>query len=627
MTDNLVIGLATIIFAGIFAQWLAWRIRIPSILLLLVFGLLIGPILGFINPDELFGDLLFPLVSLAVGIILFEGGLGLRLRDLPGIKHVVRNLISIGALVTWAVGAAAAYFIIGLDLSLSLIRGAILIVSGPTVILPLLRDVRPEGQVGSILRWEGILIDPVGATLALLVFETVLQTNLRSATGEALINLLQIVIIGAALGWAGARILSLLLKRYLIPDHLQNTFTLMAVIGIFGLSNVLASESGLLATTIMGMVLANQNAVSIKRIIEFKEDLGVLLTSSIFVLLAARLQIGDILSLGWPALVFLAAIILLARPLNVLISTLGAPLQGKEKAFLAWMAPRGIVAAAVASIFAIELAHLGYPNADKLVSLTFLVIIGTVVVYGLTAGPLARRLGLAEANPQGLLFVGAHKESRNLAKALKDAGIKIVLVDTNARNVSLAEDEGLRAYCGNVLYEDFIEEINLGGVGRMLALTSNDEINTLASLHMAEIFGRSNVYQLPLRSNSASSHESVPDYLVGRLLFGPDITYRVLSDRFDAGWTLHIIELTNEFDYAAFSEACADYATPMFAIRSDGTLVVLAATAAYAPHTGDKLIALVAPSHTVEAPPPDTEEEALMEEPASESMTNHSEET
>ncbi len=444
MTENLIVGLAAIVFSGIFAQWLAWRIRIPSILLLLVFGLLIGPILGFVNPDELFGDLLFPLVSLAVGIILFEGGLGLRLRDLSGIRSVVRNLISIGALVTWVVGAAAAYFIVGLDLSLSLILGAILVVSGPTVILPLLRDIRPEGNVGSVLRWEGILIDPVGATLALLVFDTVLKTNIRSATGEAFIDLLQIVIIGAALGWVGARILSFLLTRYLIPDHLQNAFTLMMVIVVFGISNVLASESGLLATTVMGMVLANQNAVSIKRIIEFKEDLGVLLTSSIFVLLAARLQIGDILGLGWPALAFLAVIILFARPLSVFLSTLGTPLNGKEKIFLAWMAPRGIVAAAVASIFAIELSHVGYPNADKLVSLTFVIIIGTVVVYGLTAGPLARRLGLAEMDPQGLLLVGAHRWSRNLAMVLKNAGVKTVLVDTNTRNVGLAQDEGLR---------------------------------------------------------------------------------------------------------------------------------------------------------------------------------------
>ncbi len=605
MTVDFILGLAIIIFAGILAQWLAWRLRIPSILLLLIFGLLIGPVFGFVNPDALFGELLFPLVSLAVGIILFEGGLGLRFKDLPEIQRVVWMLISIGALITWAVSAAAAHFIIGLDFQLALVLGVILIVSGPTVILPLLRDVRPEGPVGSILRWEGILIDPVGATLALLVFDTILQTNLREATGEAVISLLQIVIIGAALGWAGARGLAYLLKHYLIPDHLQNAFTLMAVIVVFALSNLLASESGLLAATIMGMALANQNAVAIKHIIEFKEDLGVLLTSSIFVLLAARLQLGDILGLGWPGLLFLAAIILLARPLSVFFSTLGSSLNLAEKGFLAWMAPRGIVAASVASIFAIELAHVGFPHADILVSLTFLVIIGTVLVYGLSAGPLARRLGLAQANPQGALLVGAHRGARRLAKSLQDAGFKAVLIDTNPRNCTLAQAEELQAYCGNILFEEFVEEIDLGGVGKLLALTSNDEVNTLACLHMADIFGRANVYQLPPQSIEGQRADGLPDFLVGRLLFGPDMTYRKLNERFNAGWTLEIIEMAEAFDPDALAERAADALIPMFVIR-DRLLKVITATESYAPQPGDRLIALVVPGFRLEASkPPD----------------------
>ncbi len=600
MTVDLILGLAVIVFAGILAQWLAWRLRIPSILLLLIFGLLIGPILGFVNPDALFGDTLFSLVSLSVGIILFEGGLGLRFKDLPGIKRVVRNLISIGALITWAISTAAAYFILGLDMQLSLILGAILIVSGPTVILPLLRDIRPVGHVGSILRWEGILIDPIGATLALLVFGMVLQTNVRAATSEAMMNLLQIAIIGAALGWAGAWMLAYLLKRYLIPDHLQNAFTLMAVIVVFAASNVLAPESGLLATTIMGMVLANQNAISIKHIIEFKEDLGVLLTSSIFVLLSARLQIGDILGLGWQSLVFLAILIFIARPLSVWFSTLGSTLKSSEKVFLAWMAPRGIVAASVASIFAIELDHVGYPNADVLVSLTFFVIIGTVVIYGLTAGPLARRLGLAEMNPQGLLLVGAHKGARMLAKVLQDAGFKVVMVDTNPRNCNLAEDDGLRAYCGNILYEDFIEEMDLGGVGRLLALTSNDEINTLACLHMADIFGRANVFQLPPRSTNGTGQESVPEHLVGRLLFGHEMTYRSLNDRLEGGWRLRTIAVTDPGVEELFSESHKDAVIPLFVIRNNDRLVVITASDTYIPQMGDRVIALTAPNFPIE---------------------------
>ena len=593
MTVDFILGLATIIFAGILAQWLSWRLHLPSILLLLVFGLLIGPVFGLIQPDALFGDLLFPLVSLAVGIILFEGGLGLRFRDLTGIRVVVRNLISIGMLVTWGVAAAAAYFVLGMNLSLALVLGAILTVSGPTVILPLLRDVRPEGPVGSILRWEGILIDPVGATLALLVFDAVLQTNLREATGEAIINLFRIVIIGAALGWTAARVLAYLLKRYLIPDHLQNAFTLMAVIAVFALSNLLANESGLLATTIMGMVLANQKAASIKHIIEFKEDLGVILTSSIFVLLAARLQIDAIWALGAPGLLFLAILILLARPLSVWVSTLGASLRLPERAFLAWMAPRGIVAASVASLFAIELEHAGFEEANMLVSVTFLVIIGTVLIYGLSAGPLARRLGLAEADPQGLLFVGAHPGARKLAAIVQDAGFKVVLADTNPANCRQARAESLRAYCGNILFEEFIEEMDLGGVGRLLAITSNDEVNTLACLHIADIFGRANVFQLPPQHPAGARPEGTP-HLGGRLLFGPEMTFTQLQQRFETGWVLSTLEVT-ETTLPLVDEARArGDMIPLFVLR-EGRLQVITAEDGYEPRPDERVIVLGAP--------------------------------
>ena len=598
MITDLILGLAIIIFAGILAQWLAWRWHIPSILLLLVFGLLVGPLLGLVDPDTLLGDLLFPLVSLAVGIILFEGGLGLRFRDLTGIRGVVRNLITVGVLVTWGIATAAGYWVLHLDLELALVLGAILTVSGPTVILPVLRDVRPEGAVGSILRWEGILIDPVGATLALVVFDGVLQTNLRQATGDALISLLQIVIIGAALGWATARLMAYLLKRYLIPDHLQNAFTLMAVIAVFALSNLLAPESGLLATTMMGMVLANQKGASIKHIIEFKEDLGVILTSSIFVLLAARLQLNDLLMLGWPGLIFLGVLILLARPLSVVLSTLRSSLRWPEKAFLAWMAPRGIVAASVASLFAIELAHAGFEQANMLVSVTFLVIIGTVVVYGLSAGPLARRLGLAEADPQGLLLVGAHPGARQLAAVLQEVGFKVVLTDTNQLNCHQAAAESLQAYCGNILYEEFVEEIDLGGVGRLLAMTSNDEVNTLACLHMAEIFGRAHVYQLPPQHMEEVSEEEVLHW-GGRLLFGREMTFRFLQSRLESGWRLQVLEVTVG-TLARIEQARAEVVLiPLFILR-DQRLLVISVDEPYEHREGDKMIAMVAPTWDME---------------------------
>ncbi|MCO6449672.1 MAG: sodium:proton antiporter [Caldilineales bacterium] len=609
MSENVIVGIAAIVLIGIGAQWLAWRIKIPSILLLLFFGFLVGPILGLLNPDELFGDLIFPIVSLSVGIILFEGGLGLRLRELPTIGAIVRNLISIGALVTWIVAAAAAYFILGMDIYLSVLLGAILIVSGPTVILPLLRDIRPEGSVSSVLRWEGILIDPVGATMALLVFDMILETNFRSATSHALIALLQIIIIGAALGWLAARALSWLLRRYLIPDHLQNAVTLMTVVAVFALSNLLAEESGLLATTVMGVVLANQHTAPLKRIIEFKEDLGVLIVSALFILLSARLQLGDILGLGWKGLVFLAILIVIGRPLAVAVSSWGSSLKRKEKAFLAWMAPRGIVAASVASLFSIQLMERGYAEASMLVPVTFLVIIGTVVIYGLSASPVALRLGLAQSNPQGTMIVGAHRAARSIAKFLVAHGFDVLLVDTNNRLVRLAEAEGLRAYQSNILYEETVEEMDLGGLGRVLSITSNDEVNALASLHLREVFGQPNVYQLPL-AHSENGLETVPDYLLGRILFDGTVGYRTLTDRIENGWTLKEWPISGRRAMQDWAEQANKKAIPLFFITAEKTLLVFAADSPPEPQPGYTLVALTSPA--LDHPDPTSPDETLI---------------
>jgi hypothetical protein len=311
------------------------------------------------------------------------------------------------------------------------------------------------------------------------------------------------------------------------------------------------------------------------------------------VLLAARLEIEDIIGLGWPALLFLAVLIFLARPLSVLFSTLRASLKLSEKAFLAWMAPRGIVAASVASLFAIELEHAGFADANMLVSVTFLVIIGTVLIYGLSASPLARYLGLAESDPQGLLFVGAHPGARLLASIVREAGFKVVLADTNPRNCQQAEQEALRAYCGNILFEEFIEEMDLGGIGRLLAITSNDEVNTLACLHIADIFGRANVFQLPPQLPEGGRPEGMP-HLGGRLLFGPDMTFRKLNGRFEQGWALQILELDVETLADVHRAREADRLVPLFAVQGT-SLKVVTAEEPYEPQSGERLIALVAP--------------------------------
>lgn len=594
MSEHLLFGLASIIVLGILAQWLAWRIHLPSILLLLVFGMLAGPALGVLNPDALFGNLLFPLVSVSVAIILFEGGLSLRLDELRQIGRTVRNLITIGIFVTWVLAAIGAHVIANVPWTSAILLGAILVVSGPTVIIPLLRHIRPSGNVGAIVKWEGIVNDPVGAVLAVLVFEAMLSRGMGEGTFQVISGVFQAVFFGLIFGLVGAVVIILLLKRYLIPDFLQNPVSLMVVVTSYVASNALQGESGLLAVTVMGIALANQRYVSIHHIVEFKENLRVLLISSLFVILAARLtgeQLALFNAVNW---LFVGFLIIVVRPLAVALSTRGSSLTWKERLFVAWMAPRGIVAAAVASVFAIELTQFGFQSCECLIPLTFQVIIGTVALYGLTAPFLARYLKLSTPDPQGVLFAGAQPWVRSIATLLQEQGFPVVLVDTNWSNITAAHSEGLVAYYADILSENLLHDIHLDGIGRILAMTPNDEVNALSALHFVDIFGRSEVYQLsPVKKSSAERRAFVPQHLRGRYLFDEAATYSSLTGRFRAGAGVKKSHLSEEYGYEQFKEQYGDAALPLFVITNAKKIQVCSADGPPEPKAGDILISIV----------------------------------
>lgn len=575
MNQHLLIGLAAVIGLGIGAQWLSWRLRLPSILLLLACGFVAGPLTGLLRPDAMFGDVLLPLVSLAVAVILFEGGLSLRVADLREIGPVIRNLMTIGVLVAWMLGALGAHYLAGLSWPLSALIGAVLVVTGPTVILPLLRQVRPAGSIGHIVKWEGIVNDPIGAILAVLVFEAVLTGGLSKATGAAG-GLAATLLWGAGIGALGAGVLFLVLRFRAAPDFLQSPIALMVVVATFVCANVGWHESGLLAVTLMGIILANQRRVTVKRIIEFKENLRVLLISSLFILLAARLNLEQLTQFDVGSLLFLAFLIVVARPATAFLSTVGCGLSWQERLFLAWMAPRGIVAAAVTSVFAIELEHAGFDGASQLVPLVFLVIVGTVLCYGLTAAPLARMLGLAQADPQGVLILGAHDICIQIGRTLKERGIKVLLLDTNWTRVRAARMAGIEAHCGSGMAEGIADELDLDGIGRLLAMTPNDEANSLSALHFAEVFGSAEVYQLPPASVEKDDDDLFsPMHLRGRFLFASAASASYLADRVQNGSVVKATELTETFDYAAFTELYGPTALPLFCISpQEGLLVV-----------------------------------------------------
>ncbi len=601
MSEDLLLGLASIIILGIVAQWLAWRLHLPSILLLLIFGFVAGPVTGFLDTDAIFGDLLLPIVSLSVAIILLEGGLNLRISELRRVGGVVGRLITIGTLVTWAIGTVAAYFILDLDFALSVLLGAILVVTGPTVILPLLRHLRPSGAVGPILKWEGITIDPIGAILAVLVFGVIIAGEPQAATALVIGNLLLTVTVGGIIGALGAVIVVLMLRSYQIPDFLHSAVTLTMAVGAFVASNILQADSGLLAVTLMGIILANQKTVGVRHIIEFKENLRVLLISFLFILLAASLDMDSFSLIGWNSLWFLAALMLLARPLAVFLSTLKSELSWRERLFLAWLAPRGIVAAAVASVFAFRLLEAGHPQAELLVPVTFIVIAGTVAIYGLSASPLARRLKVAQPNPQGVMIIGAHSWARAIATSLKEEGYKVLVVDANWANISAARLDGLPTFYASVLSQYTLDEIDLGGMGRLLALTSDNEFNSLAILQYAGIFGRGEVYQLASESDDTAPQKAVSEHLKGRLLFSPDMTYRQLVRRFAAEGVIKVTALTKEFDWEAFMQRYGGTAVPLFVVDPGGKLTVFTADNPPKPRPGQKLISLISPVAEAEA--------------------------
>lgn len=527
--------LAIIVGTGMVAQWIAWRTQIPSIIVLLVAGLSLGPVLGLVEPDDLLGETLFPLVSLSVALILFEGGLDLPPRVLRNTGITVRRLISVGAVLTFLVSWYAAREIFGIGDESAIVLGAVLVVTGPTVIGPLLRFVRPSGTTGPILRAESVLIDPVGATAALIAFEIVLADETEEALLSVLIIVGRTLAGGALFGLAAAFLLDQGFRRFVIPDQLAVPVTFAFVVGSFVAANELQEESGLLAVTVLGVYLARRESSTIRQVVEFNESLRTLLISVLFILLAARIEAEALRDVALPSIAFLAVLVFVARPLSVFVCTLRTGLTWRERIFLSSMAPRGIVAAAVSAIFALRLEEEGVPDADKIVPIVFLAIIGTIVVYGFAAGPIARVLGLAEAQADGVVIAGAHAVGRGLAKELKQRGIKSLLVDTDPYNVTRSTGTGLTARRMNVLTDEATHDLDLRGIGRMVALTSNDEVNALATGRFARVFGSREVFQLA-PGNRSPGRTSVPDEYLGRIIGIDGLTYGTLDERTQQGW-------------------------------------------------------------------------------------------
>ena len=579
--------LAGIIIFGILAQWVAWKFKIPAILPLILIGLLVGPVAAtFLSEDGtkwiepiwngakgLFpGDGLYSFVSLAISIILFEGGLTLKRNEIKNLGPVITKLITLGAAITFFAAGLAAHFIFGLSWQISLLFSALIIVTGPTVITPILRNIPLKKDVSAVLKWEGILIDPIGALVAVLVFEFISVGGDSGFTKTALIEFGKIILFGTTFGFTFAHALAFAINKKLIPHYLLNVVSLSTVLLVYVESDIFAHESGLLAVVVMGMVLGNSQLKNIKELLYFKESLSVLLISILFILLAANIDFKELMLLySWKTAALFGAVVFLIRPLAVFLSTTKSKLKFNEKLFISWVGPRGIVAAGIASLFGGKLLKMGVPGSEYITPLVFMIVLGTVLLNATTARLFAKLVGVFLKSSDAIMFVGASNAAQLIATYLKDKGKRVILIDSNQHFIQQALDADLEALRVNVYDDDLTDNIELNDVGYLLAISGSDAVNQHALQRFSTDFGEHGAYKLAtskeLKNASARAREG---------FFTPNDDYIKLSEAFRENPEILTAEIANEKEYETILNLLAkeEKSIPLFIEKGKGIYLV-----------------------------------------------------
>lgn len=598
-----------IVILGILAQWAAWKLKVPAILPLIITGLIVGPLSTLWSVDGekwispiwngshgLFpGESLFHFVELAIGIILFEGGMTLKRDEVRGVGDTIGKLISLGALITFLASALLAHFVVDLNWSISFLFAALIIVTGPTVIAPILRNVPLNRNVATVLKWEGILIDPIGALAAVLVYEFISTSGGHggSFTSQAIIQFLLIVLVSLSIGTIAAFSLREMLKRNMIPHYLLTIFSLAFVLAIFIGSSHIVHDSGLLTVVVAGMVLGNIDVRHIDEITYFKESLSILLISILFILLSANIDLQDLMLLqNWRPILLFFLIIVFVRPLSVFISTRTSTLTTKEKLFISWMGPRGIVAAGIASLFGLKLLKSGFDQAEYITPLVFMVVLGTVLLNATTAKIVAKLLGVSLETSNGILIIGATHPSRLVGQYLQENGHNVVLIDSNKNNILRSEALGLKAINENIYNDNISNNLDLNDVGILLAMTGSAEVNEYAIETLTTQFGEQGAYRLITTSELKN-----PDKIGDNTLFSIYNDYINFSEIARDNPMIREYEYTDELSFAAAYQDINQnmYRVPLFLKEEGGKIHILTSKidiADLSPKVGDKLIYL-----------------------------------
>ena len=599
MEHHLTVIIVAIVALGVGAQWLAWRTHLPAIILLAVAGLLAGPVFGLIDPTAELGNRLPSLISLCVAIILFEGGLNLQLHELKVAAAGVRRLVYAGVPIAWGLSSAAAHYIGGLGWPVASIFGAIMVVTGPTVIMPMLRQARLNRRTASYFKWEGIVNDPIGALLAVLVFQFISFQDLgisgvARGLGWALLS-------GGLLGGVGGWLTGMAFKKGMVPEYLKSPVMLGLVLVVYVLSNQLQSEAGLLAVTIMGITVGNMRLAGIQDMKRFKEYITVMLVAVVFVILTADLDREVLGRIDWRGAALVAAILLVTRPATIMLATIGAGMDIRDRLLLSWIAPRGIVAAATAGVMASALANrateIGGPDAallaadaQQLLPLVFAVIFATVFFHGISIRSLARRLELATGDQATLLIVGASPWSVALGAKLTEINVDVLIADSSWQKLRSARLAGVPVFYGEIL-SDFAEEsVEISHVGTVLAATSNDAYNALVCTALSHEVGRSKVFQLPMGGGDDEDPRAVSRPLRGQQAFDSDSVFERLWRLHVRGWKFYRTRITENYTYSDFLRDFPAEAIQILLLYADGSFRLMSPADTREPAVGATIL-------------------------------------
>ncbi|MFC0302113.1 cation:proton antiporter [Virgibacillus soli] len=586
---NLIL-IVTILGIGILSQWIAWRIQWPSIVIMSIAGLVIGPVLGVVNPGEALGDLYSPLISLAVAIILFEGSSSLDFREIKDVSKSVFRIVTGGAFIAWILGSLSAHFIAGLSLELAFIIGGLFVVTGPTVIIPLLRNAKLKQRTAAVLKWEGIIVDPAGPLLALFAYEVIKVMTKVNSVGY-LLTFFSAAFLAIVLGLILGFMISMMANRGFFPEYLKAPITLTFVLLCFTIAEVIMHETGMLAVTVMGLTLgrAKKHISALGNISHFVENISVMLTSTVFILLTASLAretIGQIFTL--PIIAFVLVMLFVVRPLSIWIPTIGTELTKSERTLIGWIAPRGIVALTVAGYFATTLTDDGFQDADTLVALTFALVFITVCAHGFTLGPLAKKLGLSNQDEEGVLIVGASSFSIALALKLTELGKKVLIIDTSKGRLQPAIDRNIQTHEGEVLSEHVQFEADLTPYDMILAMTIDPSYNALVTQSFAPEFGFNQTFSL--FSGDEQRQASLPSAVKAHLLFDEHAVFTELNRKINTNYD--IVTMDMEENQVITKDTLPDDTTPLFVKRKNETIEFITQRSRLMLEEGDKLIVL-----------------------------------